>query len=261
MTMTVLSCLPCLRRALACVYACLLGLAPLARAEAAWPSVALPAGASAFQIGEQMSMNGIPSRLQGFVTRSTPFETADWFRRSLGKPLVENYLLGKLVLGRAQGDYYVSVLLEPLPGEHGDTRGTRGTVTVTDLKSAFDKRDATRTANERMLARLPTGSRLLNQLSSTERGRATSYVLARNGHSQQLNRDHLVRRLESEGYLLEREAMPDAKQAKALPTQVAAGRTLFFKGKDKEAMAVIRPAEEAGSTVVLQTVNLVQEIK
>ena len=252
-----------LRPALACVYACFLGLATPAHAGAAasWPSVALPAGATTFQVGEQMSMNGMPTRLRGFVTRSTPFETAAWFRQSLGKPLVENHLLGKLVLGRAEGDYYVSVLLEPLPGEHGDTRGTRGTVTVSNLKAAYEKRDGAQALKERMLARLPTGSRLMNQLSSTERGRATAYILARNGHSQQLNRDHLVRRLESEGYLLEREAMPDAKQAKALPAQVAAGRTLFFKGKDKEAMAVIRPAEEAGSTVVLQTINLVQEIQ
>lgn len=247
-----------LRPALACVLACVLGLAPLAHAAASWPSVALPSGAAAFHIGEQMSVNGMPTRLQGFVTRTAPLETAAWFRKSLGKPLVENHLLGKLVLGRVQGDYYVSVLLEPLPGERG---GTRGTVTVSNLKAAYEKRDGTRAVNERMLARLPYGSRLLNQLSSTERGRATSYILARNGHSQQLNRDHLVKRLEAEGYLLEREALPDAKQAQALPAQVANGRTLFFKGKDKEAMAVIRPADEAGSTVVIQTVNLVEEIK
>jgi hypothetical protein len=245
---------------LGCAFAALLATALPAHAAAAasWPSVALPSGATAYQVGEQMSVDGFPMRLQGFVTRSAPLETAAWFRNKLGQPLVENHLLGKLVLGRAQGDYYVSVLLEALPGESG---GTRGTVTVSNLASAYEKREATRVLNERMLARLPNGSRLINQLSSTERGRATAYVLAENGHSQQLNRDQLVRRLEAEGYLLEREAMPDAKQARALPAQMAAGRTLFFKGKDKEAMAVIRPAEEAGSTIVIQTVNLVQELK
>jgi len=255
------STLRCMRPVFTCAFACLLGLLPLAGATAAntsWPSVALPSGAAAYQVGEQMSANGMPMRLQGFVTRTAPLETAAWFRKSLGKPLVENVLLGKLVLGRAQGDYYVSVLLEEMPGENG---GTRGTVTVSNVKAAFEKRDSTRATNERMLARLPYGSRLMNQLSSTERGRATAYILARNGHSQQLNRDHLVKRLEAEGYLLEREALPDARQAQTLPAQVANGRTLFFKGKDKEAMAVIRPAEEAGSTIVIQTVNLVEEIK
>jgi len=244
----------------ACAFAGLLGGAAIAHAASAasWPKVALPSGATAYQVGEQMSVNGMPMRLQGFVTRSAPLETAAWFRKSLGQPLVENHLLGKLVLGRAQGDYYVSVLLEALPTEGG---GTRGTVTVSNLKTAYDRRDATRTVNERMLARLPTGSRLVNQLSSTERGRATAYVMAENGHSQQLNRDHLVKRLEAEGYLLEREAQPNARQARDVPAEVANGRTLFFKGKDKEAMAVIRPADQAGSTIVIQTVNLVEEIK
>ena len=234
-------------------------LLPAAAAPApAWPHVALPSGATAYQIGEQMSVNGTPTRMQGFVTRSAPLETAAWFRTSLGQPLVETPLLGKLVLGRAEGDYYVSVLLEALPGERG---GTRGTVTVSNLKTAYEKRDATRAINERMLARLPNGSRLMNQLSSTERGRATAYVLATNGHSQQLNRDHLVKRLEAEGYVLEREARADQARTLGVPAPVAVGRTLFFKGKGKEAMAVIRPAEEAGSNIVLQTVNLVEERK
>lgn len=232
---------------------------PAAAAQApAWPRVALPSGAGAYQIGEQISVNGTPTRMQGFVTRTAPLDTAAWFRTSLGQPLVENNVQGKLVLGRAQGDYYVSVMLEALPGERG---GTRGTVTVANLKAAYEQRDANRAVNERMLARLPNGSRLMNQLSSTERGRATAYILATNGHSQQANRDHLIKRLQAEGYVLEREALPGPKRMPGVPAEVAAGRTLFFKGRDKEAMAVIRPAEQSGSAIVIQTVNLVEERK
>jgi len=234
-------------------------LQPAAAAPApAWPRVALPASATAYPIGEQMSVNGTPTRMQGFVTRTAPLDTAAWFRSSLGQPLVETPLLGKMVLGRAQGDYYVSVMLEALPGERG---GTRGTVTVANLKAAYEKRDANRAINERMLARLPNGSRLMNQLSSTERGRATAYILATNGHGQQLNRDHVVKRLEAEGYVLEREAGPGQTRAPGVPAEAASGRTLFFKGRDKEAMAVIRPAEQSGSAIVIQTINLVEELK
>lgn len=248
------------RPARALVLASALGLLlPAAAAPApVWPRVALPASATAYPIGEQMSVNGTPTRMQGFVTRTAPLDTAAWFRTSLGQPLVETPLLGKMVLGRAQGDYYVSVLLEALPGQRG---GTRGTVTVANLKAAYEKRDANRAINERMLARLPNGSRLMNQLSSIERGRATAYILATNGHSQQANRDHLVKRLEAEGYVLEREAGPGQKRTPGVPAEVAAGRTLFFKGRDKEAMAVIRPAEQSGSAIVIQTVNLVEELK
>ena len=248
------------RPARALVLASALGLLlPAAAAPApVWPRVALPASATAYPIGEQMSVNGTPTRMQGFVTRTAPLDTAAWFRTSLGQPLVETPLLGKMVLGRAQGDYYVSVMLEALPGQRG---GTRGTVTVANLKAAYEKRDANRAINERMLARLPNGSRLMNQLSSTERGRATAYILATNGHGQQLNRDHVVKRLEAEGYVLEREAGPGQTRAPGVPAEAASGRTLFFKGRDKEAMAVIRPAEQSGSAIVIQTINLVEELK
>jgi hypothetical protein len=86
--------------------------------------------------------------------------------------------------------------------------------------------------------------------------------MAENGQSLQLNRDYLVEKLQAEGYVLEREARPDTARAPALPETLAAGRTLFFKGKNKEAMAVIRPAIKEGYTsIVIQTTNLVEAIK
>jgi hypothetical protein len=249
-------------RTRACALAAALALASAACAAApaaSWPSVALPAGAVPFQVGEQLSVGGFPMRLQGFVTHTAPLETEAWFRNSLGQPLVEDIVQGKLVLGQARGDYYVTVMLEALPEGRA---GTRGTVTVSNVKAAYERRDATRATNERMLARLPYGSRLVSQLASTERGKATSYVMAENGHSLQLNRDHVVERLQAEGYALEREARPDPARVPALPATLAAGRTLFFKGKNKEAMAVIRPAAKEGYTsIVIQTINLVEAIK
>lgn len=260
--MTHATSLRCPSRARACAVAAALLLAGAtcaAAPAASWPSVALPSGAKPFQIGEQLSVGGYPMRLQGFVTNTAPLETADWFRRSLGQPLVEDVVQDKLVLGQARGGYYVSVMLEALPNGRS---GTRGTVTVSDLKTAYDRRDATRAVNERLLARLPYGTRLVTQMTSTERGKATAYVLAENGQSLQLNRDYLVDKLQAEGYVLEREARPDPRQAPALPETLAAGRTLFFKGKNKEAMAVIRPAIKEGYTsIVIQTTNLVEAIK
>jgi hypothetical protein len=237
---------------------CLALLACAPALASTWPSVALPAGATAFEVGEQLSVNGMPMRLRGFVTRSAPLDTAAWFRNSLGQPVVENRLMGKLVLGRAQGDYYISVLIEALPGSHG----TRGTVTVSDVKAAYERRADTRAVDERMLARLPYGSRLVSQMRSTDHGRVSAYVQAENGHSQQLNRDYLVRQLETEGYRLEREGIPDLKRAPALPQRLADGRTLFFKGRNGEATAVIRAGARAGVTsIVINTVNSMEQVE
>ena len=131
---------PSRARASACALAAALMLVGAACAAAPWPSVPLPSGAKPFQIGEQLSVGGFPMRLQGFVTNTAPLETADWFHRTLGQPLVEDVVMGKLVLGQARGDYYVSVMLEALPNGRA---GTRGTVTVSDLKTAYEGRDAT----------------------------------------------------------------------------------------------------------------------
>lgn len=230
-----------------------------AQAVAAWPAVALPTGASAFDAGEQMTVNGFPMRLRGFVTRTAPLDTAAWFRSTLGRPLVESRMMGKLILGGARGDFYVSVMLETLPGPAG---GTRGTVTVSNLKAAFARRDDNRALADRMLARLPYGTRLLGQMRSTDQGRTAAYVQAENGNGELVNRDYLVRQLQAEGYALEREALVDRARARALPDTLALGRTLFFKGRNKEAMAVIRPGAKPGVTsIVLNTVNVMEQVE
>lgn len=57
-----------------------------ALAQANWPEIPLPEHARSYHIGQQMDLDGLPMRLTGFATRSTPRQTGDWFVRTLGQP-------------------------------------------------------------------------------------------------------------------------------------------------------------------------------
>ena len=145
-----------------------------ALAQASWPTIALPKDVRAFDIGEQLTINGLPMRMQGFVSARNPVQLAEWFRQRMGKPLVENTLANKLILGRAQGEYYLTVQLEPA------ATGTRGIAAVSHLKAAYDGRAENRASTEHWLSRLPAGSKLLSQMSSEDAGKASTYLLVVN---------------------------------------------------------------------------------
>ena len=230
-----------------------------ASAETAWPNVALPKEASRFAIAEQMTVNGLPMRMQGFVSKARLPQVAQWFRDSLGQPLVENTLANKLILGRAQDDYYILIQLEAI-GSASDG-GTRGTVAVSQLKTAFDNRYATRAATERLLSRLPSGSRLTSQMESTDGDKQASYVVISNSYNEDLNRDRLTSMLRDDGFTLEREAQAVSDTGHPLPASASNGRTLFFKGPGKEAMAVIVRDEAGRTTLVLNTITVIERFK
>jgi hypothetical protein len=176
----------------------------------------------------------------------------------MGQPLMEDNVGNKLVLGRAEGTFYVSVQLE---AAGPDGKSTRGMVMLSDLKGAHDRRDDTKAVTQRLLARLPSGTRMLNQMSSTDQGKLSSYVLAENGNSEMSNRNRLIDGLRAEGLTLERETLLDAKSAPSLPVEMLTGRTLFFKGSGKDAVVVIRPAGDGKTSIVINTVTTMEHIK
>ncbi len=252
------ACRQSIRRLLPVLAACALALAgACAQARNDWPKVALPDDAKVFPIGEQVAVNGMPMRMQGFVSKASPAESAAWFRRSLGKPLVENTVGKKLVLGRAQGPYYISVQLEALGPSHP---GTRALVAVSDLTAAYERRDDTKAASERLLARLPAGTHLVSKMSSGDGGKSASYVVLTNSFELALNRERLIGMLREDGYALEREALADTPPGQPSQVGLDAGKTLFFKGAGKEAIAVISRDLSGKTTLVLNTVTFMEHL-
>ena len=224
-----------------------------------WPEVPLPPDAQAYPIGEQVGVNGMPMRLRGFTTGSSPERTAAWFRDHLPRPMVENKVNGRLVLGRASGtSHYITVQLSPVGG------GTQGVVSVTDFRAAAAQSAATRAANQKVLAAMPSGTKLLNAMTSNDAGRASTFFVLANTYSEEANAERVKRMLGAEGLELEsdaRAAEAGAAVLAALPRGAASGRTLYFRGKGREAMAVISRMPDNRVSIVLNTITAIESFK
>jgi hypothetical protein len=226
-----------------------------ASAQQRWPRVALPESARSFEIGEQITVNGLPMRLQGFMSETRPAELLATFRQTLGKPMVENALGNKLVIGRADGDFYITVQIEPAG------KGSKGLVAITDLKGLSKNRAEMQNANVRWLNRLPSGSKIMSQLTSEDVGKVANHLVIVNGHSEDLNSDVLKSLMREDAYQLERESTPDAKTLHSVPGHLSSGKALFFKGTGKEAMAVIARDTQGRTSIVLHTVTPIERVK
>lgn len=230
-------------------------LAMAGSAAASWPQIDLPPDAAMVDMGQQITAQGVPLRMKGFSVSDSPAVVASWFRQHLPRPLMEDQVGGKLVLGQARGDFYLTVQLEGLP------QGTRGVVAASNLKAVPEQRAATQAQQQRYLARLPDGTRVISQLSSTEHGVATMQLAVANGYGEDVNRERLRALMREDGFVLEREVQPEALGGQALPAGAANGRTLFFKGRGKDAMAVIFRDREGRVTMVLNTTQHMEQLK
>jgi hypothetical protein len=241
----------CIPRMLAGVLLCV--GASVAFAHGEWPEIALPKMARPVDIGGQFSLNGLPMRIKGFIASRAPSEMAEVFRRALGQPLMENRIGDKLLLGRMQGDFYLSVQIEP------SARGSRGAIAVTNLKLAANKRSEFTAEKERWLNRLPAGSRLLSLMTSEDAGKISTHFVITNGFADSINATRFKSMLAEEGMSLERETTSDGNTT-AQRYAVPQGRTLYFRGQNKEAIAVISHAN-GGTAVVLNIITHLERIQ
>lgn len=202
-----------------------------------WPSPHLPDGLETFAIGQEMRVNGLPMRLRGFVSPRATAELLQALRMSLGNPLVEDTSGSAHVLGRAEGNYYISVRIEGTPS------GSRGTVAVTDLGSASKRYSQHRNNLTRWRDRLPAGSTITSDLAAGEEGREAQHLVFVNRQGVSRNRDGLVALLKNDGFRLEREVNDGA-------TVSAGAGTLYFAAPGKEAMAVIARSGDITSVVL-----------
>lgn len=238
-----------LRFALCTIGLCCIGICTAVEASE-WPHIAMPPGVTAFAVGEQITFNGLPMRVQGFVAKDQSVNSlALWFKRSLGQPLVENKRDNKLVLGRAEDGYYLSIQLEPLPPDgHG---GSKGLLAVSDLTALGRHRDADATSAQRWLERWPSGTQLLTRMAAQDNGKTSLHVAMRNGHSTSLNRDALIAVMKEDGLVLVQES--GTATAANAPAALHDAKAFFFKGQGKEGVATIARDDQGQTNLVLNT--------
>ncbi|MDB5796835.1 MAG: hypothetical protein JWP36_737 [Paucimonas sp.] len=238
----------------------LLPAQPLRAQEAAaqWPRIVLPDGVRSFDMGEQVNLNGMPMRLQGFVSALGPDSVRDGFRRVLGHPLIENTIGQRLVLGRAQDQYYILVQIEAAGS------GSRGVLAVSHLQAALDQSNEAAASAMHWLSRLPAGSRMLSNMQSRDGDRLSRHLVIVNTHDESLNAHSLKSLMAGDGYVLERDssgASAAQENAAALPSQAAGARVLYFKAANREGVATIHREAQGRTAIVLNLVTRMERFK
>lgn len=224
-------------------------IATHAHAAGDWPTIPLPRESTAYPVDDTIITNGVPMQITAFTSPLPQEKLLAWFRRALDGHRVEDRLGGKIVLGQARGDHYLTVQIEP-------TRdGSRGITAVSDLKAAYDRREQTQAARDRWLRQLPPGSRLISETASTNHRRHSEQRVYANSHDASINRDALCDLLGHDGLILEREARADDAPAHAAATPAPGPRTLYFKGAQGEAIATISHDDNRGTVIVLNTIT------
>lgn len=227
-----------------------------------WPTIPFPPNASAFAVGEQFTSNGMPMRVQGFLSKDQSVATiADWYRYSLGKPLVEDHIGNKLILGRAQGGYYLTVQLEPTTSGDPKTGSSKGLLTVSDMKGTVQDRQRYESVTQRWLQRWPAGSRVDSNMTSEDNGKTSTHVLITNAQDVRFNRNALTELMTQDGFVLERESSADKRMASQLPSHLEGAKALFFKGNGKEAVATIHQETSGRTAIVLNTTMQLEHVK
>ena len=218
--------------------------------EMAGPIVALPEDVRVFDAGENVSFNGIPVRMQAFVSDRSPDQLAQWFHQKMGEPLMDDRIGKKRVLGRLQGDTYITVQFE------AEGKGSHGLVAVTQTSAISLNQKKNEELNQHWLTKMPPGSRLLQQVLSKDGKRYSTHLTFTNTYSVGVNRDAVLRALKNEGYQLE-----EGQATKGSEFASGSPQALYFNGKNKQAIALIKHAETGSSVVILNLVSVLEKVQ
>jgi hypothetical protein len=208
---------------------------------AAWPHVALPPGAQTFDVGRQLLVNGLPMQVRGFLSHEPAARLVDWFRASLGSPLLEDRRGLTTILGRAEGAYYLTVQIEPAGS------GARGLVALTDVPGMMAGRSEARAQEARLQALLPAGMRILSLVRAFDDGRMSEHLVLESAESLAAARQALIRVFRHDGYT------PGRVVASAAPP----GATLYFQAPGREAMAILTRSDDRLTGIVLSIATVI----
>ena len=197
-----------------------------------WPQVALPASAKRVPLPESMVIDGRLVQTQLFESNEDPTRVTAWFRDQLGPTAVENALGQRLVLGRAMGEYYVTVQLS------GNGARTQGVVSMTKLVQSSAMREQQERETQDMLALLGPGTRVIQRVSSRDGGSMTHQWMFSSSQDADRGPDQLKNALAAKGYDFQRAAGTSGR-----------GQTLYFSGAAGQAMATVMPGR-ASTTLI-----------
>lgn len=165
-----------------------IALAPIGTRAASWPEPPLPPHTDATDVAQHIVFNGLDMRAQVFRSRQTSADVVAFYRKAWGRQMVVNAMGDTQVIGRREGDYFITVQVR----DYGD--GSKGNVGIIDVASAPKDFVAGKGLPK------PMGSKVFNDISYPEDPVPARTVAMRNALSLQQNATWYRERLAGEGW-------------------------------------------------------------
>lgn len=199
-----------------------------------WPSIEAPPKATVQWVGQDMKLNGVPLRIQQFTSNVGMTELMNYYRAIWGsqaeRKSVENALGKWHVIGKQQGDYYLSVQVKPA----GLTKST-GYLTVSKLPGTDH---IIRSGGQFPLM---AGTRIQSELESNDPGQKAKTLTLLNTYSVTSNADFYKDKLAAQGWILDPHYGGSQQDGKAY--------ALFFRLENEEATLILSKVAAGTLTV------------
>jgi hypothetical protein len=207
-------------RACVCLLLMLGGLRGALAADGA--PVGLPPNWSLTAAGDRLQVRGMTMRLSAGVIAGDVASNTTRLRNYWQEPVHVRTDAAGVWVSKAFGTVFATVQLIPGPGG----RGTRVVLSKVDLHESVAQ------PAMQPWSALPVGSQVLMDTQSWDGGRVARHIGFSNGLSAVGNRDHFVRWLTGQGYVLRSDV--------ETPPQTVEGRLLMFSRAEDEVTVVIQ---------------------
>lgn len=192
-----------------------------------WPDVPLPEGAQGEWVSRHMVYNGLNMRASRFTVAAKADAVEAFYRQAWKGEVVRNTLGRKTILGRADGDHFITV---ELTAKGSGTQGQIGIMEMAKPKgtpgNGFAKMPGTRVYEDIVYLDTPQRSRSLNM---------------HNRNSPYQNERFYARELAARGYVREPGSM-------ACESSSAMCISYFIKGDDRIVVSLNRQGD--GTSIV-----------
>lgn len=206
---------------------------------AEWPQLDAPPGAYVEWVADDMKLNGVSMRIRRFTSKAPVAEIIAFYRHRWKDrlPPVENVVGEWTIIGKQQGDYYLTVQVK-----NAGRGGSEGLLGISELPVAV--------AGERVAVDIDfpkmAGTEVLSNVDSNDFGKHGKTLIFKNDHSVQSNASFYKSMLAVQGW----------KRNESYGGIRGDRHLLYFQRRDQSASIVIAPDQGEGTAIV---VNIVTE--
>ncbi len=156
-----------------------------------WPILAAPRGARIEDVGEQIQLNGYPTRIQHLILRESEAEAIAYYRRALGPQVILRELGAATALATPRAPYFITVRINS---------GQGGTAEAFVMVTKLDAATRSAATSVRDLP-LPAGSQIISVTESADGERRARTVVALHPVALAAAADAIERTLRDRGFV------------------------------------------------------------